>query len=138
MRIADAIARIKAQCPGFAYVDHLLTSSADFDRPAALVAPVRVVGVDPRIFIPGGYSQDVSWILGVYIVLDRRQNGVTGSGTADLFDDLTTSLRAALVNWSAPATVQPLTYAGGEMAPYGTGLVTWREDFTAISEMRFP
>ena len=138
MRVSDIIARIKAQCPGFVYVDHILTSSATFARPAALVAPVKAMGMAPRINIPGGYSQDVEAIFGVYIVLDRKQNGITGAGTADTFDDLTTSLRAALINWAAPGLIEPVTYAGGDMAPYDTGIVTWREDFRTLTEVRYP
>ena len=138
MRISDIIARIKAQCPGFVYVDHILTSSATFARPAALVAPVKNIGIGPRTNIPGGYSQDVEMIFGAYIVLDRKQNGVTGAGTADQFDDLTVSLRAAMINWAATGLIEPITYAGGEMAPYETGLVTWRDDFRALFEVRYP
>lgn len=138
MRISEIIERIKLQCPGFAYVDHILTSSAMFDRPAALVAPVKNMGMAPRINIPGGYSQDVEIIFGVYIVMDRKQNDTIGAGTADTFDDLTVALRAALINWAANGLIEPITYAGGDMAPYDTGIVTWREDFRALIEVRYP
>ena len=138
MRISDVITRISAECPGFEYVDHILTSAADFARPAALVAPVRSIGARPSINIPGGYSQDVELILGVYIVLDRKQNGATGSGAADQFDDLVVDLRAAMINWAASGLIEPITYAGGEMAPYEPSVVTWREDFRALFEVRYP
>lgn len=138
MTLAEVIARIEAQCPGFATVDHVLTSPATYPLPAALVAPVRNRPDPPRIMSPGAYSQDVASVIGVYIVLERRQNGAADSGTADTFDTLTASLRAALVNWQPAGLSEPIFYAGGEMAPYDTGVFTWREDFSALFEMRLP
>ena len=138
MKIGDVIARIQQACPDFATVDHLMTSPSDFEKPAALVTPVRNRGSAPSIMIPGAYDQDVSSIIGVYVILERRQNGAFDNGVADLFDTLTTSLRTALVNWYPTGLIQPIVYAGGEMAPYETGLVAWREDFAIEFEMRLP
>lgn len=145
MTLGDVIARIQSQCPGFAHVDHVLTSPADFTRPAALVTPVRYRGAQPTTMFPGSYEQDVDMVFGVFLVLERRQNGVLDNGTADEFDTLLTSVRAALVNWpsdgaglAALSMTQPITYAGGELAPYEPGNVTWRDDYAAQIEMRMP
>lgn len=139
MTLGEVISRIQAQCPEFALVDHVLTSPATYPYPVALVGPVRNVGEPPGINIPGGYAQEVSVTFGVYIVLERRQNGVADFGAADAFDALCLSLRTALVNWLPTGCWQPVMYAGGQLAPYdGSGVVTWREDFSTIFEMRFP
>jgi len=137
MTLGDVIARIQTQCPGFATVDHVLTSPSDFTRPAALITPVRYRGDAPRINTPGGYSQDVAMIFGVFIVLERRQDGTLDNGAADQFDTLLAELRDALVNWAAPDLYQPVAYAGGELAPYEPGNVTWRDDYSAEFDMRF-
>lgn len=138
MMLGDVITRIRAQCPGFALVDHVLTSPITYPYPTALLAPVRNQGQPPLVNIPGGYAQDVVSTFGVYIVVERRQNGVADFGQGTLFDTLCQSLRTALVNWTPPGAVQPLMYAGGEMAPYDQGLVTWRDDYSTIFEMRMP
>lgn len=138
MTIAEIISRIRAQCPGFALVDHVLTSPITYPYPAALVAPVKNHGAPPFVNIAGGYAQDITTIFGVYIVLERRQNGAADFGQAALFDTLCTSLRAALVNWTPSGVICPVQYAGGEMAPYDQGVVTWREDFSTEFEMRVP
>ena len=138
MTLGDVITRIRLQCPGFLLVDHVLTSPITYPYPTALVAPVRNQGQPPFVNIPGGYAQDVVTTFGVYIIVERRQNGVADFGQGTLFDALCTSLRAALVNWTPPGAVQPISYAGGEMAPYDQGIVTWRDDYSAIFEMRYP
>ena len=63
MMLGDVITRIRAQCPGFALVDHVLTSPITYPYPTALLAPVRNQGQPPLVNIPGGYAQDVvtSW-----------------------------------------------------------------------------
>lgn len=136
MNIGDIVNRITAECPGFAHIDHLLTSPVDYKYPAALITLVKNRGEAPHINIPGGYAQDVFMTFGVYIVLERRQSGAANHGGADTFDNLLTSLRAALVNWQPDGLLAPVTYAGGEMAPYETGLVTWRDDYGAQFEIR--
>lgn len=138
MTIGEVIDRIRSQCPDFAEVNHVLTSPATMTYPAALVSPVRNVASKPVTFGTSNYQQDVNSVIGVYIVMERRQNGAFDSGTSDLFDILTTSLRAALVNWKPSGLIQQIFYAGGEMAPYDQGLVTWREDFSAKFTMETP
>lgn len=136
MTIAEIIARITAECPEFAEVGHALTSPAILAYPAALVTPVRNQASPPFILAPGAYHQNVVAIFGVYILLERRQNGASDQGAADDFDALTASLRAALTNWEATGLTQPVIYAGGELAPYDAGLFTWRENFSAAFEIR--
>lgn len=139
MKIGDIVDRIRTECPGFAHVDHLLTSPVDYGYPAALVTLVKAVGRSPNINISGAYAQDVAMTFGVYIVLARRQSGVADHGGADSLDYLLTSLRAALVNWlppDQPDLLAPVEYAGGEMAPYEAGLVTWRDDYGVQFDMR--
>lgn len=138
MTTGEWIARIKAQCPIFAEVDHVLTSPAAYPYPAALICPVRNKAAEPNVMIAGAMAQDVQITMGIYVVLERRQNGAADYGAADKFDTACAQLRAALVNWSPSGAIEPVTYGGGEMAPYGDGVVTWREDFHTIIEMRFP
>lgn len=138
MNLGDIIARIQDKCPEFATVDHVLTSPADFARPAALVAPVSNRAAPPNIVITGGFAQDVASIVGVFIVIERRQSGSYDNGAADVFDTLTRSLRTALVNWNPGDLIQPITYAGGVMDAFQPGNVTWRDDYSAEFEMRFP
>jgi hypothetical protein len=136
MAFAPVVARIKEQCPDFAYVEHILTSAATYPLPAALVVPVKIDAIGPRINIPGGYAQDMEMTVGIYIVMPRRQDNSGVAEGAELFDSLCAQLRAALVNWTPPEAVQPMEYAGGQMAPYEPGVVTWREDFLVRNEMR--
>ena len=137
MKTADVVARIRDLCPNFAHVDHLLMSSTSYDYPAALIAPVENKGDAPRINIPGGYAQDYESLFGVYIVFERRQDGPADNGGADMFDRLCDELRAALINWQPDWALSPITYAGGRMAPYDAGIVTWREDFAVSTEVRY-
>lgn len=138
MTFTEFIDRIREQCPDFAYVDHVLMSATSYEYPAALIAPVETRGEPPAINIPGAYAQDIGAVVGVYIVMERRQNGVADYGGAELFDKLVASLRAALINWEPDWALGPVTYAGGRMAPYDAGIVTWREDFAVQFEVRYP
>jgi hypothetical protein len=138
MTLAEIVERIKDQCPDFAHIDHVLTSPVTHAYPAALIVPVDKQASPPRINIPGGFSQDVTLIVGVYIVLERRQNGIADYTGADLFDTLCAQLQAALVNWTPTGAIQPMFYAGGKMAPYDAGVITWREDFSVDYEVRYP
>jgi hypothetical protein len=136
MTLSEVITRIQQQCPGFAFVGHVLTGPAVYSLPAALVVPVRYTAVPPRINYAGAFSQDVAATIGVYLVLRRQENGPFDSGAADEFDALTSSLRTALVSWHPSSLTYPIIYAGGEMAPYDAGMFTWRDDFSARFEMR--
>lgn len=138
MTLAELIERVRVQCPEFAYVDHVLTSAATYPYPAALISPVEKRASPPAISIAGGFAQDVALMFGVYIVMERRQNGIADFGGADLFDTLCASLQAALVNWEPTAIIRPVFYDGGKMAPYDAGVVTWREDFSVEYEVRYP
>ena len=137
MRFADFIERVKDQCPDFGHVAHLLMSTTSYDYPAALLSPVESRGESPRINIPGAFSQDVELIVGVFIVLDRRQDGPADHGNADLLDRLSAAVKAALINWQPDWALAPITYAGGRLAPYDAGIVTWREDFAVQFEVRY-
>lgn len=138
MTLGEIIIRIREQCPEFALVDHVLTSPVSYPYPAALVAPVDKRASPPSINIAGGFAQDVAMMVGVYIVLERRQDGPGDFGGADMFDTLCASLQAALVNWSPDGALRPTFYEGGKMAPYDAGVVTWREDFSVEYEVRYP
>lgn len=137
MTFTDFIDRIRSECPTFAHVDHVLMSAVNYSYPAALIAPVENRGEPPRINIPGAYAQDVESMIGVYIVMERRQDGAADFGGADLFDTLCAELRAALINWQPSWALSPVTYTGGRMAPYDAGIVTWREDFAVQFEVRY-
>lgn len=135
---ADIVARIRELCPDFAHVDHVMTSASSYSYPAALVVPVKRRADPPSINIPGAFRQDVALVFGVYVVMERRQNGVADNGGADQFDVLCTSLQAALVGWEPDGANTPVIYVGGEMAPYDAGIVTWREDFAIEYEVQVP
>ena len=143
MTIAEIIARITAECPEFAEVGHALTSPAILAYPAALVTPVRNQASPPFILAPGAYHQNVVAIFGVYILLERRQNGASDQGAADDFDALTASLRAALTNWEANdgrmvrlQLVELMGFNATVTVHAGAGLFTWRENFSAAFEIR--
>jgi hypothetical protein len=128
------IARIKAQCPGFVTVDHALTSAADMAQPAALVTPVQSVAGEPRLV--GLHSQRERTIYGVYVLIERRQDGIAGGALADL-DALRAELRDALKGWTPdPAIHTELELAGGQLEPYRSGIVAWRENFASETEHR--
>lgn len=128
------IARIKLQCPGFATVDHALTSAADMPLPAALVSPVKAMA-EPAQLMPI-HSQIERTIYGVYILIERRQDGIATGSLVDL-DTLRASLRAALKGWSPDATIhEEVELAGGALETYRPGVVAWREDFASQTEHR--
>jgi hypothetical protein len=123
--------RVRAECPTFAAVEHALTSDADFSRPAALVGVSRVMAT-PNGLIEAHVQRFVTTV-SVWLLMDRKQDGLVAYGTADLWQTLTAELRAALVAWSPDdPRFAPFDYAGGQLDrhPGGTGVAIWREDFT--------
>lgn len=133
MKVTDIVARIAAQCPGFAHVAHALTSGGDYDYPAAFVAPVKRVAEFPRML--GYHAQMTRQTFGVYVVLPKRQDTLISSAADDL-DDLCAELRAALTDWMPAGADQPLFYVGGELAER-EGIACWREDFATDIDMRY-
>lgn len=135
MRLSVVLLRLRAQCPGFATVDHALTSPSDYAYPAAMVVPVK------RLARPNGllgtHAQMVELTFGVHIILQRRQDGVTGYGAADDFDDLCAEVMAALKAWTPDTSIyKPMDYAGGLIAPFQQHAVTWRDDFATTYDIR--
>ena len=129
MKVSEIVARVAAECPGFAHVDHAMTGKDGFEYPAAFVAPIRTTADYPRV---RGLAQMTRQTWGVYIVMPKRTDNGADSAVDDL-DALRLELRAALINWrpsAAPVTTHPLHYAGGELTER-EGLVCWREDFAA-------
>lgn len=138
MKLTQIIEQIKTQCPDFALVDHVLSSAATYPYPAALVTPVESRSLSEPNDFAGSYRQDIQLVVGVYVVIERRQNQIADLGGAEQFDTLCASLRAALINWQPDGAIRPVSYAGGKMAPYDAGVVTWREDFIVEFEVRSP
>lgn len=128
MTLAQLIARIAAECGEFATVRSAFRGApalaADADWPAALVAPTKMAA--ERSEMLGAVDERVTAIWSVFVLMPRE--GVPATDT--LFDDLTGSLRTALVGWvPAGSDDPPLQYAGGEYAQIADGLAAWREDF---------
>lgn len=136
MRISQIIDRIREECPEFAVVDHALTSPASIAYPAAMVVPVEARGNPPYLFGEGEYHQISHRKIGVYVMIARRQDGDADNGAADDFDALCESVRAALMGWAPDARGDVLAYAGGVLAPFAQGSVSWREDFTLSEDLR--
>jgi hypothetical protein len=134
IRTADVMARVRSQCPGFATVDHALSSNAEFAYPAALVSPVMVNSNPARLLTVHSQIERVTF--GVFIILERRQDAL-GTSAADQLDDLRVSLRAALAGWQAPGATLPFDAAGGRLDQWRPGIAGWREDFSAETELRF-
>lgn len=135
IRVAQIIDQLRAECPEFATVTHALTSSSEVTRPAALVAPLQVDAEKPAFY--SLHSQMISQTFGVYILIDRAQDGDTGYGSADLLDVLVESLRAALIGWTPDnATAAPLAYGGGKLDRYQQQIACWRDDFVTSNELR--
>jgi hypothetical protein len=135
MRLAVVIDQIKAQCPSFSYVGHILESNEEIAYPAALVGPVKSIASENDALEVN--IQQVTDLIGVWIVLSRRRDGVLDYGAADELDDLREELRAGLILFSPdPAEYEPLSYAGGMLAPYAPGVSTWREDFKTEFQLR--
>lgn len=133
MNVSDILARIRGECmPPFAHVDHALTSGAEYDYPAAFVAPVKRVAEFPRLL--GAHAQMTRATFGVFVVLPKRQDTVAASAADDL-DDLCASLRAALVDWRPTGAENPLFYVGGELVER-EGIACWREDFATDFDLR--
>lgn len=138
MNLTQIVERIQVQCPAFVLVDHVLSSPITYPYPTALVVPVESRSIsDPNDF-EGSYRQDIQLVVGVYIIIERRQNQIGDLGGAEQFDTLCAAVRAALINWQPTGANRPMSYAGGKMAPYDAGVVTWREDFTVDFEVRSP
>lgn len=135
MKISDVVARLRAECPSFATIDHALTAPGDYDYPAAFVAPVKRVAESDRM-LGGPHAQMVRQVFGVYVVLPKRTDSGSGGSAADDLDDLCAELRLALVSWTPdPIEDHPIDYAGGELTER-EGLACWREDFTSVFDLR--
>lgn len=138
MLLSDLEARLKARCPSFAMIDHALTSTLEFDYPAALIAPAKNGASPEQLIGDVVYSQDVTQTFSIFVFLGRKQDRGLQSNADDL-DALTAELRAALCGWRGtnPALGDaPMNYAGGQLDKFQTGQVCWREDFTVTSELR--
>lgn len=134
MNVADLMARIADECPGFAHVSHVFAPPGEYDYPAAFVGPLKRQQAErPRML--GMYAQMIRQIFAVYVVLPKRTDAGSSSAADDL-DALCDELRAALVDWRpAGSSDNPLSYAGGELAERD-GLVCWREDFEGEFDLR--
>jgi hypothetical protein len=131
IRLADVVARIAAQCPAFAHVEHALTSAGQHSLPAALVSPIKIAG-QPNQFL-SGHAQKLEVTVGVFVMADRKTDTGPAFMLANAFDDLQAQVRAAMVGWQAPGAAGPFDLAGGELDRYrGDGPVTWREDYAAL------
>ena len=136
MRTAVLMDRIRAECQGFAAVDHALTSAADLAYPAALVTPSKAEALPEGTVGQGVHSQLVTQTFSVFVLLARSQDGIVGYGKADDLDDLTEALRAALVGWQPDPDASTVQFAGGMLDRFHTGIVCWREDYSLETELR--
>ncbi len=135
MRTADLIARVAAQCPGFAAVDHALTSNAEEALPMALITPSKVEALEDGLVGLGIHSQIVTQTFSIFVMLRRAQNSDLASKADDL-DTLTGQLRAALPGWQFDADHGPMNFVGGTLDKFHTGVVCWREDYSTETELR--
>ena len=142
MRTDDIVARIRDLCPGFARVDHALTSTFDEvqDSPAAFVSLVEAMPRPNaegrfRSMLIGVHSQTVDLTVGVFIQLRRTQDDDAGEGANDDLDTLRGQLHDALVTWQPAGVDEPFAYAGGRLVERN-GLVAWREEFATSTELR--
>ena len=134
MRTKVIIDRIRAECPGFAQVDHALSSSEDLDYPCALVSPVLASAGAERLL--GYHSQIERITFGVFILVERRRDGAADAGAADELDDLRAELRAALIGYTPDAAAfDALASAGAKLDQWRPGIAGWREDFFTESEI---
>jgi len=135
MRLGSIIDQIKASCPSFESVDHVLSGTEVTSFPAALVGPVKSTAA-PNDALEVNI-QRVADLIGVWIVLSRRRDGDADYGAADELDNLRVELRSGLLLFSPdPSEFSPLSYAGGMLAPYAPGASTWREDFVTEHHLR--
>ena len=135
MRTSDLITRVQTLCPGFALVDHALTSSADETFPAALITPSKVEAQDDGLIGLGIHSQIVVQTYSIFILLRRAQDTATTSKAADL-DDLIAQLRTALPGWQLDGNHGPMNFVGAMLDKFHTGVVCWREDYSTETELR--
>jgi len=133
IRTGIIMARIRDLCPGFAQVDHALSSDETLDLPAALISPVLAVPQPARLLGVHSQIERVTW--GVYILLERRRDGPFDFGAADALDDLRAELRAALIGWVPAENYIALEAAGGRLDQYRPGIAGWREDFATEYEL---
>jgi hypothetical protein len=137
MRVSTILERLRDECPGFATVQHGLTSAADGQRPAAYVQPIVVRPSENAYVGPGvPRAHMLETVFAVYILVDRVQDGVSDYGAADEYDDLVAEVRAALVGFTDPDEQESaggqrhqMEYRGGRLEEYREGIVAWREDF---------
>jgi hypothetical protein len=134
MRTSALIARISAQCPLFACVDHALSPAKELTYPAAMVVPSELAAAPDGLF---GivHDQDIVQKFSVFVLIGRREDTSIWSGVDDL-DDLTAQLRAALLGWEVDNDHAPMNLAGGKLDRYITGIVCWREDYSVETSLR--
>lgn len=135
MRYSQIVDRLRAECHSFEQVDHAAGSISEAALPRAIVA-LQKVEAAPAAFL-GTHFQPVEAIWEVMIVMRVKQDGPTGTGQADLLDDLRAEVRKALVGWTPePSDIAPVQYVGGEVFANEKGIMSWREMFSVNYEIR--
>lgn len=133
MRTSQLIARIVAECPGFALVDHALSSAAELTHPAALVTPSKVDPQPDGTFGMGAHTQVQDQVFSIFFLQKRDQ----ATSRPDELDDLIEEVHAALVGWQVDADHGPMTFEGAMLDKFVTGTVCWRADYSTQTQMRF-
>jgi hypothetical protein len=129
MTIGEMVARVRAECPGFATVTHGYTSASDMPLPAALVAVSKIEAAPNQYVLAHVQRWRVTY--SVWILMPRYQDGIVDAGQADLWDSLVGELRTALVAWTPDASeFGPLDFAGGMLDRYSGQIASWRDDYT--------
>lgn len=132
IRLADIVARIRAQCPSFKSVEHALTSAGQDELPSVLVSPLKIEAGSNQVI--SGVAQLHQATVGVFILVERKRDSAPSYPLANQFDDLQREVRAALIDWTPPGASGPFVYAGGELDRYrGDGPATWRDDFATLT-----
>jgi hypothetical protein len=133
MRTSDLIARIEGECPGFAMVDHALTSAAEMTYPAAMVTPSKEDADPDGTVGQGAHTQEITQTYSIFFILERNQ----ATGKTDELDDLRDEVHAALLGWELDADHGPMNFVGAMLDRFHTGVVCWRADYSTETQMRF-
>lgn len=112
------IARIKAQCPGFKYVDEAWFSEAldnyDEQTPSALAYIAEDTPGEEQALT---HRQSSTQAYGVFLVCER----------GDEFRAQRHEIREALFGWRPEGATGVMVYHGGQMAKISGRYVWWRE-----------
>lgn len=126
MRLANIVARLKAQCPILRQALPALAADVTTSYPSAYVLPLAEHVSD----------DDLNHALRLYegrfaveIMVRNVAEHATGGPAGEALEDVREEVLAALVGWSPASGHAPIAHTGGRLVSFDAGIAVWRDEF---------